>query len=634
MVTSPFLCLKGIIFLLGVLTLAACSSSSSGGGSSSSTYTLSGTLDPGASASSLSQSLMKKYDISELAFTQFAKTQCTDGKFYGVYCVSFSTPPVAAEGNVDCSNGGAFSVAGLPLNEPIGCFVRRYESASATTSTSVGAIEIPAANLNGSSDTLVSSGDVQLAVTVSASGTITASVQSGADNLGGGDTSAVDAAFTAANMNGVYKLSCDSSNGGSNFTPGLCKCFLGEDSYGAAGYANQDDCMNDSGGPGASITGSVDLGIGLYIYEALTNSSIPTENGQSIPSGANVKAISIWSTSGTPGSYVSNKTGGEGVTTLGGALTWTTTPLDPTAAVGWTTGSVTVQDGTSTNRSVTVPALPADPNVMDHTQWMTWIASLVSAAETAGFVCNWGPNDANAHSSQAGTNLANNIECANQVLESFNNDNVDATLPRLHVRPYCDQNGCLISDDGTNDSARPYYNANTMDFARIDFEGWHLDYPQAWANTDDYSTGGTDIGPASGLNAGIGMEPSSRHVFEPLIITPGGAGFRQRHDFENRYECVSGAAGTNQVSNAACTGGGFWELVCYMSEELAIKFIGTSAPMDVVFDQIEAPVSARLFRHNGGAPTEETPSGTDVLSMCSAAAGGGGGTFMATATKQ
>ena len=613
---------KRMAFMLSALLMGACSSDSGGGGTSS-TYSISGSVDTGQSASSFNYTPMSR-EVEDIDFTQLARTQCTDGKFYSVFCMSFTTPPVAAEGDVDCSNGGAFTVTGLPLNEPIYCVVRRYESDTAATGSNLGAIEIPAANLSGSTDTLVGSGDLTMNVTLGSDGSITAQVTG---DQGSADNSTIDAAFTGANMNGVWALTCDSSNGGSQFSPGHCKCFLGEDSFGAAGYSNQDDCLNDSNGPGAAITGTVGLGIGLYIYEATANTAIPTDNNQTIPSGTEVKAISIWGTTGSPGSYVSSKTGGEGVTNLGGALTWGTTPLNPTVAITWTTGNISIKDGSNTSRTVNVPALPADPNIMTHGQWMTWLGNLASAAETGSFNCTFGPGDSNGNNNDA--NLANNIDCINQVLQAMDEDSVGATLPRMWVRPFCDQNGCDISDDAA-DSAKGYYNSNALSSARIEFEGWHLNYGSTWASTDNNSS----IGPATGLDAGIGLEPATRYVFEPLHIMTNGAGFRQGHDFERHFECVASSAGPDQVANAACTGGGFFELVCFVAEDLSIKFIGTSSPMDVIFETAQAPVSARLYHHNGSSPQEVTPTGTDVLSMCSAATGGGSGTFMATATKQ
>ncbi|MCB0379266.1 MAG: hypothetical protein KDD33_12305 [Bdellovibrionales bacterium] len=620
--------LKGIALIcagLSLLFTAACSSSSSGS-SSATTYTLSGTLDPGNSSSSLNASLDSSFDLEILGLRPFARTQCNDGFYYSVYCVSFSTPPVAAEGDVDCGNGGGFSVAGLPLNEPIGCFVRRYQSDSATTGSNVGAIEIPAANLNGSTDTIVAGGNVQLAVSVNSSGTISATVQSGGDNLNTTTDSTVDSAFTAANMNGVWALTCDSENGGSTFTPGLCKCFLGESSYGSD-YNNQDECLADSNGPGAAISGTVSLGIGMYIYTATANTDIPLDNNQSLPSGSSIKAISIWGASGTPGSYVSLKTGGEGVTNLGGAITWGTTPLDPTQAIAWTTGSVNIQDGNNASKSVTIPSL-SNPETMTHSQWLTWIDSIVASAEASGFDCNWGPGDSNAN--QNNTSLGKNIDCINQILEGLSKDDVGAVVPRIWIQSYCDQNGCLISTDNTNDSAKSYYSANALNYAHIEIEGWHLDYPEPWTAADLSSTG-----PTTGTDSGIGLDPGNRYVFEPLIVTPKGAGFRQGNEYERHFECVDSGATSEQVQDAACTSGSHYnELICYVSEELAIKFIGSASPMDVIFDQLQSVVYARLVRHSG-TESPLTPSSTSgALGLCQSKISSGNGTFMAKATKQ
>lgn len=610
---------KLILCLLPISLLLACSSDS--GTTAATTYTISGTLNPSASSSSVksTDALQELNDI----LRPFARTQCSDGYFYSVYCLSFSSPPVAAEGDVDCSGSGGFSVAGLPLNEPVGCFVRRYPDASSTSAETVGSIEIPAATLSGSTDTMVSSGDVNLSVSIDSSGTISATVVSGTVN----ETPNTDAssAFTAANINGEWTLACTSSAGGSTFSAGLCKCFLSD--YPVASYSNQDDCMNDSSGAGAAITGTVSMGIGMYVYSATANSAIPMDNNQTIPSGSTINAISIWGTSGSAGSYVSLKgSGGEGVTDLGGALTWDATGI-PETAIAWTENpsTVTIADAASTPIMFTMPAAITF-NTATHADWLAWIDLVVGAADTAGFQCDWGPTDSAAHTLQGGAGaLKDNIDCVSQVLEALTEDSVSATVPRVRLQSYCDQNGCLSSRDTVNDALKNYLDANAFQMARLEIEGINLNYPAAWANSD---TNGT-VAPIA--NDGIGIGPKTRFVFEPLNFFPNGAGFRQSFEDERRYDCLT-SGGT--VNNAICTGSDYFELVCYQREEMAIKFLGTAAPFDVLFDQNIAVTYAKLVQYGaGGSMTEITPTGTDALAMCSSF-GQGGGTFFATATKQ
>ena len=620
---SRSFCLFSSLIAAIAMLATGCSSDSGGGGvASATTFTVSGNLDPGQSSSSLNYKDRKPLNADEFMnmlagrVQPFAKTECSDGQFYDVYCISFSDTPTAGVGEVDCSAGGAFSIAGMPLNEPIGCFVRRYDSASATagTGTTVGAVEIPAANLNGKSDSLVASGDVVLDVAVGNDGTITATVVSGdVDNDG-----TTNANFTPA-ISGVYDLTC--AEGGGNLEIGLCKCFLGEDFYAGAGYMNQDDCLNDPNGKGAAITQTVGMEIGLYIYNATVNMDID-KDGQTIPSGSSLKAISIWA---AQNGMSAKSTGGEGVTNLGGALDWSnnSAPL-PTVGIAWDDNSMhTANDGT-TDHTFMVPAFPqADPNTMTHGEWITWIEQIAAAAEGQGWDCTWGPGDSNGN--QNDTNLDENIDCMANVMDGLRDS---GNLPRIEIQSYCGPSGCQASRDMT-DNMMDYYNATAQQRARVFFEGWDLDYPAAWGDMDNY----TATGP---LSDGLGLEPDNRFVFEPLIEYPNGAGFRQKNDFTQHFPCTDMATmDTYDVENAACDNAmAFHELRCVVIEELSIKFIGDASPYNVLFDTSETVVSARLVKHDMMGTTEVTPTGTTVLDMCDQKLSSGGGIFAATATAQ
>ncbi len=618
--------IKKLPIVLAITAAAGFMGCGGSGGGAATTYSISGTLDP--SASLLSSLSAEKWDpiVSLLGeVSTLARTQCSDGFYYGVYCVSFSTPPVAAEGNVNCgAGGGGFTVAGMPIGQPVGCFIRRYTDAVTTAAATVGSIEIPAANLSGSTDTLVSSGDVALSVSIDSSGTITAAVTSGTVN----DTTNTDAvsAFTSANINGEWSLSCTSNAGGDSFSSGLCKCFLGEDSYAGAGYNNQDDCLNDPNGAAAAIAGNIEFGVGLYVYTATANSEIVIDSSHSIPSGSTINALSIWATSGSPGSYVSLKgSGGEGVTDLGGKLTWDATGL-PETAVNWTdntSGTITVVDGNAANVTFTMPAAITF-NTATHAQFMAWIVSVVANADGAGFLCSWGPNDSVSHMAVGTGALAENIHCMNQVIEAVSRDDVGAVAPRIWIQPFCDQGGCIISE-AAGDGAQPYFSANALIMSRLESDDGNFAYPNAWANTDDNSA---VIQSADS----IGIGPSLRFMFEPLEFFPGGAGVRQGYNDERHYECTNG--GTPPDNTACSNGGNFYELVCHQREELAIKFIGTTAPFDVVFDSTNSVAYGALIEYSGNGRAEITPSGTTATAMCEAAAQGGSGTFFAKAVKQ
>lgn len=606
---------KSLLTIPFIFAFAACSSDS-GGDSNSTTYSISGTLDAGATASSLSAD-RKGWDVASMAFNLKARTACNDGQFYSVFCMTFTSPPVAAEGDVSCTgSSGAFTVDGLPKGEPIFCVIRRYEDATATSGTNVGAIEIPTANLSGSSDTIVGDGNLTMAVTMGADGAITAEVTGDTSD---GSNADVDNFFTPTNVNGTWRLACDNDNGGTQFSAGACKCFLGDNFYSEGGYSNQDECLADPNGPGNGITSAVTLDIDMFIHPVTTNGVVSTDGGD-IPDGTDMKAVSIWA-AGTKGA------GGEGVTDLGGALVWDTTVENPATAIAWTNAPVTIQDGADADITFTVPALPGDANTMDHEDWVTWMQSVAALAEGQNFDCTWGPSS-NAVDNNA--NLDQSVECINQVMNALTDESVNATVPRVELRPFCDQNGCDLTDDGADSGDSSIYNANAFDHVRVEFEDWHLDYNQtSWTDSDDYSQSGDDIGPSSD---GIGVSPKSRFVFEPLIIHPNGAGFRQGHHGERHYQCLSSGG---DVTNAACSSGtSYYELVCYYTEQLAIKFIGTASPMDVIFDSLTSPVSARLVEHGAGGPQEIAPTGTNEIDMCEQALGVSGFTFFSSGTKQ
>ncbi len=584
------------------------------------TYDISGNFDVGSYASFNAYKLNPPNLLSAQA-RPAARTVCTDGFYYAVYCLSYSSPPVAAEGDVDCAGDGAFTVEGLPKGAPVGCFVVRYESAVSTDPETVGAIQIPASNINGSSDTLVTSGDVVLSVSIDDSGTISATVVSGElDDQGVSDTSTT---FTSAAINGVWKLECNSNAGGNEFSAGKCKCFLGEGFFAAAGYADDDACFNDPNGSGAAITETVKFGIGMYIYNATANQDIPmgdNEDDGVIPNGTAIKAISIWGTTGS-GPYTSLKgSGGEGVSDLGGALSWATTPLNPTAAIAWTSGSVTIDDD---DEEITfmLPSLTAKGRFAlpaTHAEWMTWIGATADAAQAAGFDCTYGPNDAAARTSGL---FSLNNDCMNQVLQALR-DKEDYILPRVEVRSYCDHEGCLVSSD-IADALLEYYDADAQDYVHVELEGLHLDYPHPWTKVDLSAT--------TAEEDGIGLAPKARKVFEPLLSFPGGAGFRQHHHDERRFHCLTSGG---EVNNATCSSpSAHYELTCHYREELSIKFLG-SAPFNVLFDQSQSVGYAELRSQTMEGMSVVNPTGTTALSMCKDKIGAGGGKFFAKATKQ
>ncbi|MEQ1877641.1 MAG: hypothetical protein ABL958_13435, partial [Bdellovibrionia bacterium] len=165
---------KTLLMCGAIAIIAGCSAggSGSGGDTAATTYSISGTMSIGAGTLGIMST------VTPANYLPFAGAACSNGKYYQVYCVSFSSPPVSAEGNVSCSGStGGFTVAGLPVNTAIGCFVR--QSADGTDYDTVGTLEIPSTGLGGTSSAISSSGDLGMDIAIDSSGTITATVTSG-----------------------------------------------------------------------------------------------------------------------------------------------------------------------------------------------------------------------------------------------------------------------------------------------------------------------------------------------------------------------------------------------------------------------------------------------------------------------
>ena len=261
-----------------------------------------GSLSQGTSSSSFTQlavytSIKNTVNLHELTgLTSTERTVCSDGFYYGVACLNLATLD-AEEGAVNCASGGSFEVSGLPKGGAIGCFIKRYQTATAPLAdgVNVGTIQIPAANLSGQTESIVAAGDIELAVIIADDGTINATVTSGNDNIDYTPDTAATNNFTAANMDGIWQLACNADAGGAAANIGRCKCFLGGSEVDSI-YGNQDACFQDPNGPGAAITANIAIGIDIHILSATLNDVLDLGNGLSLPAGSDVNGISIWDT--------------------------------------------------------------------------------------------------------------------------------------------------------------------------------------------------------------------------------------------------------------------------------------------------------------------------------------------------
>jgi len=415
---------KGItsgLFTLAVGLLAAgCSSSgSSSGGSTATSYSISGTLDVGVGTSAF--------------YGPYSAGACDDGYYYQVYCMSFSTPPVAAIGTVNCSgSSGGFTVAGLPLNTPIGCFIRRATTNDDDAMETMGSIELPATGLGGTSSTISANGDIQMGVSVGTDGTIAATVTSGSASSGSDGAS-----LTGSSINGIYKIQCAGSGGGSAFSAASiegCKCHNSDvednDSYrhsnglATPGPLNPDDkdpqqaCLDDHAAH-VALTDTAQF-VDVHIHNATATSDIVDNGTTTVHSGDHVQAISVWHATDATTSVHQDVF--EGVPDFGGALTW----ADPTimTAITWATGS-----GIALRNGVTADISAPPANTDDAGSWIAWVQDIYD--NSTGFTCHWGDNG-------VGSADANCLaEFTNQVMGD-SHEGVSLVLPRVNIDRLCD----------------------------------------------------------------------------------------------------------------------------------------------------------------------------------------------------
>lgn len=605
--------IKPTIFVAGLLSMAAvfsrCSSNSSGSGAAATTFAISGSMSVGQTAASISslstgvgEPVIMAGDVNALA------TQCSDGYYYTVSCVSYSEPPVAASGAVTCTgNTGSFTVSGLPLNAEIGCFVRR--SADNTTFATLGTIEIPTTSLSGGTTTLVSQGNLNLAIDLNTDGSITTTVTGGGDNVVTPVDSGAD--IDVAQYNGFWSIQCDATATSELVDPVRCKCQNGgqDDAQydSATGPKNpthinpEDACIADAAAE-VSVNDTQQF-IEINMYKAAPSSALTIENGAIIPAGAQIPVISVWASNSGSGPSARGS-GGEGAATsvkdknnATVGLTWSS--AQATNALAWTITGSSVYQGVTVNyggaAATAFSTALATPNAGN---WKAWVRALYMAS--SGFTCNWSSGFTGAGEDDAG--------CLSQFANQVMRENRDVILPIVRIDRACGNTGC----DGD------------VSHATVNVDGYHADY--------------NGVLPAA-INAvvlqaeGVSPELRSRYVFEPFEASPSGGGFTQHH-FNNRgYSCATSAGAGIQVVNAACTGTNGNYVNCGIREEMSIKFKPTSATaMKLFFEQRGVVAYATLEKWNTGVKTNG--SFTDALAICDSQNAASESRFQMEAAKQ
>jgi hypothetical protein len=598
---------KPTIFIAGLLSMAVifsrCTSPSSGSGSAATTFAISGNMSIGQTATSLSvQSTgvglpaIMAGDVNALA------TQCSDGYYYTVYCVSYSEPPTAATGAVTCTgNSGAFTVAGLPLNAEIGCFVRR--SADNTTYATLGTIEIPTTSLSGGTTTLVSQGDLNLSIDLNTDGSITTTVTGGGDNVVTPVDSGTD--IDVSQYNGFWSIQCDPSATGDLVNPVRCLCQNGGQeltpyqpgqSKNLTSINPEDACIADNGAE-ATVADTQEF-VEINMYKATPATQLTIDDGIVIPAGTQIPVISVWGAS----SGSSSSRGGGGEQAAGSVkdknnatvnLTWSSTQA--TDPILWSTsGTVSGTNGVDLDLSGSATPLNAAFSNPTAANWKAWVKYLYD--QSIGFTCTWG----------VAINGSNDAGCLSEFADRQLGDNRELRLPIVRIHRKCDQNGC--DADVTH--------------AVVNVDGYRVDYNGVLpANID-----------AVVLQAeGVSPELRARYVFEPFEATPTGGGFTQHH-YNNRGYMCDDAPG-QQVQDAACDGADHNFLHCGFREELSIKFKPTSTTaMKLFFEQRSSVAYATLEKWTTGIKTNG--SFADALRLCEAESAGSEARFQMTAAKQ
>lgn len=567
--------------------------------SNGTTYSISGTMTIGGiSASSLSASAYS----NEFDKVMRRSVTCSDGYEYQVYCVSFSVPPVAASGSVTCTGGtGSFTVDGLPKSETVGCFVRRKLSTDTDYST-LGTVEFPAANLNGSSSSIAANGDLSISVDVNTDGSIVASIDSGDDAIV--ETPTEDIQLTANDFNGIYALSCADVGATGEYSAAKCLCNMvsEQDSTYAAAYAcggtenpqvnnscsmgPHEACLADNAAALSAKLGTANEYIELFLHQATALQNIPikdkTGNNHTIPSGTVIPIISVWkATDATTSIRSAGANYGEGASTMNNMVSWSGSGISSSVGFPAQGASIQLSNGVTTSMA-TLPTLPGTTS-----DWKTWLQSLVT--NSSGFTCQWGDN--NNKSTDAGC-LA---EFADHYLR-----NANAILPRIFMDRSCSQTGCDSSI------------AN----ARVHVDGIQF----------DNSGNGTLDGPVIGLNHRYAFE-----IFEPS--SNGGGGFKQSNHQSRQMACATTSTNGN-IESSLCTGTNGAKLRCDFREETAIQFIPTETvgTLNLLFQQRSVPVYAEIVNYSNSGQT--TINDYRAFELCKESMGNQEGKFLMQAVKQ
>lgn len=600
---------KHVIFVAGLISMAAlfsrCTSSSGGGGAAATTFAISGNISTGQTAASFSSQKMGAAEATAMSMNDVnaQATQCADGYYYSVYCVSYSEPPVAATGAVTCggANSGAFTVAGLPLNSEIGCFVRR--SSDNTTYSTLGTIQIPTASLTGGTTSIVSQGNLQLAINLNTDGSITTQITGGGSNV----ASPINANLDTAQYTGFWLLNCDVNASGDLVDPVKCKCQNGGEklaAYQGGGIKNPSSLMDPetackTDNASLVIPTNTQQYVEINMYKATPATPLLIDAGVTIPAGTAVPVISVWSASS--GTVSSRGAGGEGASVTvkdknNAPVTLAWSSAQATNPIAWVT-SGTHALGNNISVDITTAQIAAAMPLVATTAlaWKNWVSALYS--NSTGFTCTWG------------TGGVTDAGCLAEFTERVLHDNRSVNLPSVRIERSCGNSGCdaVVAN------------------SRVFVDGYRADYSAI--------TPGTSTNAVNLTSEGVSQQVRNRFVFEPFESSPTGGGFTQ-HEYRNRgFSCTSAVSGAQLVSKPACNGTNGNFVNCGLREETAIHFKPSSTTaMKIFFENRISVTYASLEKWNTGLKTNGTF--TDAMALCNSQFTASEGRFQMTAAKQ
>jgi hypothetical protein len=497
---------------------------------------------------------------------------CSDSEAYRVDCLAMSATPSTLSGSLFCIAGetsGTFAISGLS-GTPTTCSLKKVVSG---VTTDYGTLMLPSSGIDGKAFASVfDTGTTSIAVSLTALGEMSISVAQDRRLASGMQTSSTI-------QSAPYEFSCltqaEADSSGTVYNQTDCKCTLGD--LAAAGYSKYSDCIADSG---ALFTMSTNRKYDLQVYKATANSAITDEASRTlVKQGETSHIVSLWEMNS--GVTYRGSSGGEGLGTVGGALTFETSV--PNQALSLLLGTVSVNGVRATfntNSSNTIPTISASVD-----SWTSWLSQIVAGSNWSG--CTWDPQGGSISSASASTLTACLAEFSQKILSTPLKSQV---MPRVLLERLCTSSGCDL----------------TLANARVKVSGFDFNYGSTW-NSESQAATVAKIG-------NIAVSPSLRvaadqwHSYSDMS-----GGVHQRRTYSHWYSCKTSGG---DITSSSCTGieDG---ILCSIVEENGLHFLASSSigSLNAVYTSRYSLVRSKFISANTSL------DGTDATSQCTSAVG-------------